>query len=86
MSARTKPCIVDNGEVNFRILEAAISSALKQDERYQRENDAKFRAVAQKVQTYEEFEAIVKASHIKPITEDVTNLSLGRSAWNPRAR
>ena len=46
------------------------------DAKYQRENDAKFRAVAQRVQTYEEFEGIVKASHLVPMTEDVTNLGM----------
>lgn len=74
--------LVKDGVVDLKLLEATISSAVQHDERYQRENDAKFRAVAQKVQSYEEFEGIVKASHIKPITEDITNLSLGRSTWN----
>jgi len=36
------------------------------DERYWRENDAKFRAVSQNV-TFEQFEDIVKASHLKPL-------------------
>ena len=36
------------------------------DERYWRENDAKFRAVAQHA-SYDQFEQIVKASHLKPL-------------------
>jgi hypothetical protein len=78
--------MVLNGAINLNQLEATIASAVEQDGRYSRENDAKFRAVAQKVQSFEEFEGIVKASHIKPMTEDVTNLSLGRSSWNPNGR
>ena len=36
-------------------LERELSSALEADRKYSRENDAKFRAVNQKVATYEEF-------------------------------
>eukprot|EP00048_Salpingoeca_helianthica_P024380 m.31939 g.31939 ORF g.31939 m.31939 type:complete len:271 (+) comp9353_c0_seq1:101-913(+) len=78
--------LIKDGVIDLSKLEATISSAVQADERYKRENDAKFRAVAQKVQTYEEFEGIVKASHIKPISEDITNLSLGRSTWNSTTR
>lgn len=74
--------MVVNGSIHVGHLTSAIQSALESDARYHRENDAKFRAVAQKVQSYEEFEGIVKAAHIKPITEDITNLSLARSSWN----
>ncbi len=86
MANRAHLLINEKGEVDLRRLEATVATAIQQDERYQRENDAKFRAVAQKVQSYEEFEGIVKASHIKPIKEDITNLSLGRSSWSSTAR
>ena len=36
-------------------LEREMVSALQADRRYSRENDAKFRAVNQRVQSYEEF-------------------------------
>ncbi len=82
MAGRKQKPVVVNGAINLGQLASSIESAIASDQRYQRENDAKFRAVAQKVQSYEEFEGIVKASHIKPIKEDITNLSLGRSSWN----
>ena len=41
--------------INVRRLESELAVALEADQRYQRENDAKFRAVHQKVATYEEF-------------------------------
>jgi hypothetical protein len=86
MARNLAASLIKDGVVDLSKLEASISVAVQEDERYKRENDAKFRAVAQKVQTYEEFEGIVKASHIKPITEDITNLSLGRSTWNSGTR
>ena len=42
-------------KVDFTKLEKDIANAVEADERYWRENDAKFRAVHQKVATYDEF-------------------------------
>ena len=42
-------------EIDFDKLEKELSNALELDARYWRENDAKFRAIHQKVATYEEF-------------------------------
>jgi len=42
-------------KVDFGKLEKELSDAVEADERYWRENDAKFRAVNQKVSTYDEF-------------------------------
>ena len=41
--------------VDFDKLEKQLEEAVELEARYWRENDAKFRAVAQKVATYEEF-------------------------------
>ena len=41
--------------INFDKLETELNAAVDADERYQRENDAKFRAVHQRVATYDEF-------------------------------
>jgi len=56
---------------------------LEQDNKYWRENDAKFRAVAQNA-TYEQFEDIVKASHLKPLdkTDKSPNSKSKTSIWN----
>ena len=42
-------------KVDVDKLEREMVSALQADRRYSRENDAKFRAVNQRVQSYEEF-------------------------------
>lgn len=64
-------------------LESELNSVLEQDNRYWTENDAKFRAVAQNV-SYEQFEEIVKASHLKPLEKkDKSQLSSPKNAiWN----
>ena len=75
----TTTSLVGTSGINVDKLAATLQSAMLADaksllnfispllinHRYQRENDAKFRAVAQRVATYDEFEAIVKGSHIK---------------------
>lgn len=43
------------GMIDFHALEKELQEAVAADEKYQRENDAKFRAVRQKVASYEEF-------------------------------
>lgn len=53
--------------INFSKLEQEFYAARQADEKYSRENDAKFRAVHQKVASYEEFQDIVAASHLKPL-------------------
>ena len=42
-------------KINFSKLEKESDAAIRADEKYWRENDAKFRAVDQKVASYEEF-------------------------------
>lgn len=42
-------------EVNVSKLRKELGEAVKADETYWRENEAKFRAVRQKVSSYEEF-------------------------------
>ncbi|XP_006026429.2 coiled-coil domain-containing protein 103 isoform X2 [Alligator sinensis] len=56
-----------SGAIDFCALERELQAAVAADEKYWRENDAKFRAVHQKVASYEEFRDIVRASHLKPL-------------------
>ena len=42
-------------KVDFDKLELELANAVEADQRYWRENDAKLRAVQQKVATYDEF-------------------------------
>ena len=46
---------LNKDEVDFAKLERNVFSAMEAEARYTRENDAKFRAVNQKVASYEEF-------------------------------
>jgi len=48
-------------KVDFRKLEKELTNAVEADQRYWRENDAKLRAVHQKVATYDEFRYEVRA-------------------------
>ena len=50
--------------VDFDKLEKELTDALAQEQRYWTENDAKFRAVDQKVATYDEFRWGKKTSHV----------------------
>ena len=45
----------DDKEIDFKKLERELHKAVEADARYWRENDAKFRAVNQRVGSYEEF-------------------------------
>ncbi|KAH0626952.1 hypothetical protein JD844_002270 [Phrynosoma platyrhinos] len=70
------------GMIDFRALEKELEQAIASDEKYKRENDAKFRAVRQKVASYEEFRDIVRASHLKPL-EKMDKMGSKRSLlWN----
>ena len=58
------------------------------EEKYWRENDAKMRAVEQRVPTYEDFKQIVMASHLKPLDKGETLRNaklLNNNTWNPSA-
>ena len=54
-------------EINFSKLERELSAAVEADKKYSRENAAKFRAVEQRVGSYEEFRNIVLASNLQPL-------------------
>lgn len=71
---------LQSGMASLDQMEEELNSMLAQDNRYWRENDAKFRAVAQN-STYEQFEDIVKASHLKPLDKS-PNSKTKNSIWN----
>ncbi|XP_041718940.1 coiled-coil domain-containing protein 103 [Coregonus clupeaformis] len=76
----------DSAEViNFSALERELQSAVEADKKYQRENDAKFRALHQKVGTYEEFRDIVLASHLKPLDRKDKAGAPRKQPWNALA-
>ena len=57
----------DDEGIDFRKLEKELALAVEADAKYERENSAKFRAVEQRVGSYEEFRDIVSAAHLKPL-------------------
>ena len=73
-----------DGEVNFGKLEKQITTAIEADKRYWTENDAKIRAVSNKVGSYEEFVDIVKASHLKPLEKGdrLSDMKKFTQPWN----
>lgn len=54
-------------EIDFSKLEREFSAAVEADKKYSRENAAKFRAVEQRVGSYDEFRNIVLASNLQPL-------------------
>ncbi|XP_076120973.1 dynein axonemal assembly factor 19 [Alosa pseudoharengus] len=68
--------------INFSALEKELESAVEADKKYRRENDAKFRALHQKVATYEEFRDIVLASHLKPLDRKDKARVPRKQPWN----
>uniref|UniRef100_K7F9Q3 Coiled-coil domain containing 103 n=1 Tax=Pelodiscus sinensis TaxID=13735 RepID=K7F9Q3_PELSI len=71
--------------IDFCALERELQAAVAADEKYQRENDAKFRAVHQKVASYEEFRDIVLASHLKPLEKKDKMGKKKNLLWNSYA-
>ena len=45
----------DDDTINFSALETELHAAIEEDAKYWQENDAKFRAIEQRVATYDEF-------------------------------
>nr|XP_056719856.1 coiled-coil domain-containing protein 103 [Euleptes europaea] len=74
------------GMIDFRALEKELQEAVAADEKYQRENEAKFRAVRQKVASYEEFRDIVLASHLKPLEKRDRIGNKAKVPWNSCVR
>ena len=74
---------LNSKQLSLDALESELAATIEQDSRYWRENSAKFRAVAQNA-SYEQFEEIVKASHLKPIEkQDKTQYGkLKTTIWN----
>ncbi|XP_065130280.2 dynein axonemal assembly factor 19 [Paramisgurnus dabryanus] len=68
--------------INFSALEKELHAALEADRKYQRENDAKFRALHQNVASYEEFRDIVLASHLKPLDKNDISGAPRKQPWN----
>ena len=77
-----------DGEINFSKLEQQIDSAVQSDKMYWTQNEAKIRAVTNKVASYEEFVDIVKASHLKPLEKGdrISDIKVFKQPWNISVR
>ncbi|NXE82509.1 CC103 protein, partial [Cochlearius cochlearius] len=73
-----------DGALDPVALERELRAAVAADERRERENNAKLRAVRQRVPSYEEFRNIVLASHLKPL-EKKDKMGKRNVLWNPCA-
>ena len=58
--------------INSVKIENFVKNELLAEQKYKRENDAKLRAVGQRVPTYEDFRQMVLASHLKPLDKGET--------------
>ncbi|NXW96369.1 CC103 protein, partial [Larus smithsonianus] len=74
-----------DGALDPAALERELRAAVAADTRRERENDAKLRALRQRVPSYQEFRNIVLASHLKPL-EKKDKMGMRRNVlWNPCA-
>ena len=72
----------DDG-IDFGNLQQEFNTAKEADQKYSRENEAKFRAVHQKVASYDEFRDIVTASHLRPLDRDeIIGVKSTPQPWN----
>lgn len=74
--------------IDFDKLESKVNKAVEDEKLYWLRNDAKFRAVRQKVGTYDEFREIVNAAHLRPLDkEDKINMDQRiKQPWNSHSQ
>uniref|UniRef100_A0A8V5GWU2 Uncharacterized protein n=1 Tax=Melopsittacus undulatus TaxID=13146 RepID=A0A8V5GWU2_MELUD len=73
------------GALDPRALEQELQAAVEEDERRDRENAAKLRALRQHLPSYEQFRSIVLASHLKPLEKKDKMGQRRNVLWNPCA-
>ncbi|XP_015740961.1 coiled-coil domain-containing protein 103 isoform X2 [Coturnix japonica] len=73
------------GAVDMAALREELRAALEADERHERENNAKLRAVRQRLGSYQEFRDIVLASHLRPLEKKDKMGNKRNVLWNPCA-
>uniref|UniRef100_A0A3B3CNT4 Dynein attachment factor N-terminal domain-containing protein n=1 Tax=Oryzias melastigma TaxID=30732 RepID=A0A3B3CNT4_ORYME len=68
--------------IDFLALERELKAAVESEHRYDRENEAKLRAVNQGV-SYQQFRNLVLSSHLKPLEKKDTDGAPRKQPWNP---
>ncbi|CAL1529042.1 unnamed protein product [Lymnaea stagnalis] len=83
----TKKSSHDDESLDFKKLEKEVQSAVIYEEKYWRENDAKIRAVEQRVPTYDDFREMVLAAHLKPLEKEdrISSIKNFTQVWNQAA-
>ncbi|CAB1425258.1 unnamed protein product [Pleuronectes platessa] len=71
--------------IDFPALELELQAAVESERRYQRENEAKLRAVSQRVASYQEFRDLVLTCHLKPLEKKDKEGAPRKQPWNPVA-
>uniref|UniRef100_UPI003AABF378 dynein axonemal assembly factor 19 n=1 Tax=Centroberyx gerrardi TaxID=166262 RepID=UPI003AABF378 len=69
--------------IDFSALERELQAAVEGDRRNRRENEAKLRAVGQKVASYQEFRDIVLSCHLRPLEKKDREGASRKQPWNP---
>ncbi|XP_008293019.1 dynein axonemal assembly factor 19 [Stegastes partitus] len=67
--------------IDFSLLERELQAAVESERRYKRENEAKLRAVSQRV-CYSQFRDLVLTCHLKPLNRSDRD-GAPRTPWNP---
>ncbi|XP_062293944.1 coiled-coil domain-containing protein 103 [Scomber scombrus] len=68
--------------IDFSALERELRTSVASEQKRQRENEAKLRAVSQRT-TYQEFRDLVLASHLTPLQRTRKDESPRKQPWNP---
>ncbi|XP_041634364.1 coiled-coil domain-containing protein 103 [Cheilinus undulatus] len=70
--------------INFSALERELQGAIESEQKYKRENEAKLRAVNQKV-SYDQFRDLVLSCHLRPLEKKDKDGAPRKQPWNPVA-
>ncbi|XP_047427894.1 coiled-coil domain-containing protein 103 [Mugil cephalus] len=70
--------------IDFSALEKELQAAVDSERRHERENEAKLRAVSQRV-SYDQFRDLVLSCHLKPLDKKDKDGGPRKQPWNPVA-
>ncbi|KAK2833960.1 hypothetical protein Q5P01_017849 [Channa striata] len=71
--------------IDFPALERELQVVIESERKYVRENEAKLRAVSQRVGSYSEFRDLVLTCHLKPLEKKDKDGAPRKQPWNPVA-
>ncbi|TDH03597.1 hypothetical protein EPR50_G00165290 [Perca flavescens] len=71
--------------IDFSALESELRAAVESEQRHERENAAKLRAVTQRGTSYNQFRDLVLSCHLKPLEKKDKERAPRKQPWNPVA-